>query len=116
MASRTQLRNTSLHVRLTQILRDIMHKTIGEAQAASLQKIVSDSKTPETPSPSKQREGNNESQVDSAQESVPSAGEQQTPQDIKSWQNYMSLLKNPEKPQPKVVPKWKLEAASARVS
>ena len=115
MASRTQLRNTSLHIRLTQILRDIVHRTVGETQAAShLQKIISDPKAPTTQLSSKE-ETKNENQINSSHEVVSQAEGQQTPQDAKSWQNYMGILKNSEKPQTKIVPKWKLEVASARV-
>ena len=114
MASRTQLRNASLHVRLTQILRDIVHRTIGETQvASSIQKMVGDeSKTPE-PKVSAKPPVQQETGTNSPQDITPPAREQSL--DVSSWQNYMSLLKIPEKPQPKVVPKWKLEIASTRV-
>ncbi|XP_043241162.1 calcium-independent phospholipase A2-gamma-like isoform X1 [Amphibalanus amphitrite] len=118
MASRTQLRNASLHVRLTQVLRDLVHRTIGEAQATSpVQKIVSDNqaKVPELQSQlSSKSSVEQEAKSSPPQEPLPTAKEQRVPPDVSSWQSYMSLLKIPEKPQPKVVPKWKLELASAR--
>ncbi|XP_037081868.1 LOW QUALITY PROTEIN: calcium-independent phospholipase A2-gamma-like [Pollicipes pollicipes] len=115
MSSGSQLRNTSLHLRLTQVFRDLVQKAIGEAQASNhIQRVTDDVKGLSSSSLSSAVSSQENKDNLSVESPTPPVESQEAPNSTKSWQTYMKLMKPSDKPEPSAVPKWKLEVASAR--
>lgn len=117
MSSGSQLRNSSLHWRLTQVVKDLVTKAIGDAKAVNpAQKLAEDVKNLAISMSAVRKKPPEDETVLSEKVDEPSV---ELPDPVtagKSWQSYMRLIKPADKPEAPVIPKWKLAEANTRVS